>query len=461
MIDWSSLPDKVQIMAADIEEDITPGKKYVTPRGILLVALYLAFVTTMGPIAGLLVFWPACESSNDTIHATNDLAITSVTPSFGSIEGGTQLNIRGAGFTDGIAVKLGQIEVEADKVRIVNSTLLRVISPAHEQGPVDVIVDYPNRVSRILSAGYLYLDNKGPPPRPTIHSLSPTSGPLTGGQLVTIRGTGLQNVTAVNFGDLPGTKIYTGDDTSLTVATPPHAEGTVDVAVDAGATSTLSNSYTYTCWFISSTHLFLMVIFAGSLGGSLHGIRSLIWHVGRGNLRENWLLKYYLLPVSGAAIAVVFFLATSAGFYSLEGTGNLILIGLSALVGMFSAQAAEKLKSIAEGLLTRPEDSSAAAETLMSVDSIRPSVGHINGNTEVTITGTGFSEETLVVFGTKPATPKPATLKDRSKTLMTVMTPPHVAGVVDVFVVNQYGEVCTVRGGFKYKDDDLKQHTDT
>jgi hypothetical protein len=453
-----SLPDKARVMAAKVE-DFTPGKRYVTPRGILLVALYLAFVTTMGPIVGLLVLWPVCESSNDTIRATNDLTITSVTPSSGSIEGGTQLNIRGAGFTDGIAVKLGQIEVDEDEVRIINSTLLRVISPAHEQGLVDVIVDYPNQASRILSAGYLYFDNKDPPPRPTIHSLSPTSGPLTGGQLVTIRGTGLQNVTAVNFGGLPGTKIYTRDDTSLTVATPPHAEGTVDVTVDAGTTSTLSNSYTYTCWSITSTDLFLMVIFAGTLGGSLHGIRSLVWHVERGNLRENWLPKYYLLPVSGAAIAVIFFLATSAGFYSLEGTGNLILIGLSALVGMFSAQAAEKLKSIAEGLLTPPKDSSAAAEILMSVDSIRPKVGNTGGNTEVTITGNGFSEDALVIFGTKPAARK--VRKEWSQTLLVVMTPRHVAGVVDVFVVNQYGEVCTVRGGFEYIEDDLKQHADT
>ena len=61
---------------------------------------------------------------------------------------------------------------------------------------------------------------------------------------------------------------------------------------------------------------------------------------------------YCLLPVSGAVIAVIFFLLAYSGLYTVQGTGSFILVGLAAMVGMFSPQATEKLKMIAEGLLT-------------------------------------------------------------------------------------------------------------
>ena len=43
------------------------------------------------------------------------------------------------------------------------------------------------------------------PTWPTVSGMSPTTGPLAGGTLVTITGTGFTGVTAVDFGTTPAT----------------------------------------------------------------------------------------------------------------------------------------------------------------------------------------------------------------------------------------------------------------
>lgn len=397
----------------------------------------------------MLLLWPCCESDNHINYELNDKTIKSLFPASGKTEKTTPISILGSGFTEGMKVKFGNRE--ANDVSVINSTLLRAYSPTHEKGLVDIIVIYPDGTKRTLSSGYYYFDPQNQSPDPSINSLSPTSGPIEGNQVVTIKGTHFQNVTQVRFGGVPASNIQIWDDFSLTATTPPHSEGKVDISVYAAdKTGVLTGGYSYTCWLLPPSRLFLMVIFAGALGGSIHGLRSLVWHVGKCDLRGSWLLKYYLLPVSGASIAVIFYLASMAGLYTLESTGNQILIGLSVLVGMFSAQAAEKLKSIAEGLLTRPQDSSEENNLPISVDLIKPSRGSIHGNTEVEIIGSGFNESTIVRFGVNQVHPEKLSQK-----LISVRTPSHDVGKVDVFVINQSGHSFIVRNGYEY-DDNIK-----
>lgn len=85
-------------------------------------------------------------------------------------------------------------------------------------------------------------------PQPTIQSLTPNSGPASGGTSVTITGTGLSTVSAVYFGGTAGTGFTVVSDTSLTL-TSPAGVGTVDVTViGSGGTSATSASdqFTYT-----------------------------------------------------------------------------------------------------------------------------------------------------------------------------------------------------------------------
>src|SRR5207253_9019154 len=66
---------------------------------------------------------------------------------------------------------------------------------------------------------------------PTLTKLAPTSGPLAGGTVVTVNGTGFVAVSSVTFGGVPGTALAVSSRTALRVTAPAHAAGTVDVRV--------------------------------------------------------------------------------------------------------------------------------------------------------------------------------------------------------------------------------------
>jgi hypothetical protein len=83
---------------------------------------------------------------------------------------------------------------------------------------------------------------------PTVSGVSPSSGPTAGGSLVTITGTKFQAGATVTFGGTPGTGVVvSGGGTTITVTTPAHAVGTVDVNVvnPGGGGVTASLAYTY------------------------------------------------------------------------------------------------------------------------------------------------------------------------------------------------------------------------
>lgn len=87
-----------------------------------------------------------------------------------------------------------------------------------------------------------------PPPPPVVSAISPTSGPSTGGTLVTITGTELSGVTAVSFGGTAATTFTPISATSLT-ALSPAGTGTVNVSVTTGggtSANTAADDFTYT-----------------------------------------------------------------------------------------------------------------------------------------------------------------------------------------------------------------------
>jgi hypothetical protein len=68
---------------------------------------------------------------------------------------------------------------------------------------------------------------------PQAFELTPAQGPHGGLTLVTIQGVGLSEVTQVRFGDIEGLDVVVLDDQTLTVRTPPHPAGKVDVLLRA------------------------------------------------------------------------------------------------------------------------------------------------------------------------------------------------------------------------------------
>jgi hypothetical protein len=83
---------------------------------------------------------------------------------------------------------------------------------------------------------------------PVVTSISPTSGPTTGGTTVTITGSKFTDTTAVSFGTLPAPSFTVNSDTQITAVSPAAAAGTIDITVtspDGSSPTTIADQFTY------------------------------------------------------------------------------------------------------------------------------------------------------------------------------------------------------------------------
>src|SRR5688572_14334898 len=96
----------------------------------------------------------------------------------------------------------------------------------------------------------------------------------------------------------------------------------------------------------------LLAVIAGALGSYIHLASSFVEHAGRQCLDATWAWWYFLRPMVGSALAMIVYFVLRAGLISgttAEGTNTLNPYGIaaiSALSGMFSRQATEKLRDV-------------------------------------------------------------------------------------------------------------------
>lgn len=214
----------------------------------------------------------------------------------------------------------------------------------------------------------------------------------------------------------------------------------------------------YSLW--EEVRLLLIVLISGVLGGLLHAMRSLFWYVGQRDLRWSWVLMYVLMPFAAALLALAFYLVIRGGFFPMAKADESNPTGFAALallVGLFSAQAAVKLKLIFEtvfsppppGANSQPQAPVAPGPTAApapKVTGVSKDTGSIKGDEPVTITGTNFSEGATVQFGGVPAT----SVSFVDGTTLKVLTPGHAPGKVDIVVENPDGQSDTLPGAFTY-----------
>jgi hypothetical protein len=105
--------------------------------------------------------------------------------------------------------------------------------------------------------------------------------------------------------------------------------------------------------------LLLIVAFAGALGSLVHAATSFITYVGNRQLINSWILWYVMRPFIGMTLALVVYFAVRGGVFVLSGADIVNPFGAAAIaggVGMFSRQAADKLRAVFEEVFRVKEE---------------------------------------------------------------------------------------------------------
>ncbi len=223
-----------------------------------------------GPTGGATLTSPSVATVTILDNETAVPVITSLTPTSGGTGGTTYVTITGANFLGTTSVTFGG--TAATFFSVVSATTLTVYTPAHAAGTVDVRIT--NAAGTSVDAGtaddFTYIGTG-----PVVSSISPTSGPTTGGTTVTIIGSGFTGATSVTFGGTAAT-FTVNSSTSITATSPAHSAGTVDVIVTSPAgtsPNTTADNFTYTS--IAAHHTYALsvqwnlIVWFGANGASV------------------------------------------------------------------------------------------------------------------------------------------------------------------------------------------------
>jgi hypothetical protein len=374
--------------------------------------------------------------SGDPTHAASALSfpvtvqvtsvgpvISAVSPVAGSTAGGSTVTITGTGFTGATAVAFGNgapavaFEVNAA------GTQITATSPAHAAGTVNLKVTTHAGSSATVAADQFTFEGI-----PTVTSVVPSSGPLAGGTSVAIHGTGFTGASAVVFGNgvpAAGFTVNTAG-TVITATSPAHAAGGANIKVTTPVgTSTVvaADLFTFTAA--------LPVITAVAPKSGLVAGGDTVTIIGTGFTGTSKVLFGNGAPAvtfevnpAGTQITVLS-PAHAAGAVNMRVTTP---AGTSAVV-------------TADQFTFKPP-----APTITSVS---PASGPTAGGTTVTITGTGFTGATAVLFGN--GAPATGFTVSPDGTTITVNSPAHAAGAVNIKVTTPSGASATVTADqYKY-----------
>ncbi len=333
-------------------------------------------------------------------------ALSSVTPPSGPLSGGTTVTLTGAGFLGGwTGVYFGG--VAAASVSVVSDGQITCSAPAGLAiGSVSVVVDKPAGQA-VLSPGFTYTASG-----PTVSAVAPSSGPLSGGTVVTLTGAGfLGGWTGVYFGGVPAAAVNVVSNTQITCTAPAGLSiGSVPVVVDKPAgQGILSPGFTYSA---SGPTLSVVAPSSGPLSGG-----TAVTLTGAGF--QGGFTGVYFGGVAAAAVSVV-----SNTQITCTAPAGLTIGTVPVVVDKPAGQA----------ILSSGFTYTAAGPVLLSVS---PSSGSSSGGTFVILTGTGFAGGwTGVYFGGQPAT----SVTVVSTSTLTCVTPAGTAGTVSVVVDKPAGQ---------------------
>ena len=257
-------------------------------------------------------------------------------------------------------------------------------------------------------------------PAPNLTTVSPTTGPTTGGTAVTLTGQNFASGATVTFGGAAATSVVVVSATQITANTPSHAQGSVNVVVTNpdGQSATLAGGFTF--------------------GAPAPNLTTVSPTTG--------------LTTGGTPVTL-----TGQNFAS----GATVTFGGAAatsVVVVSATQITANTPSHAQGsvnvVVTNPDGQSATltggftfGAPAPNLTTVSPRTGLTTGGTPVTLTGQNFASGATVTFGGAAAT----SVVVVSATQITAKTPPHEPGSVNVVVTNPDGQRGTLSGGFTYR----------
>ena len=160
--------------------------------------------------------------------------VTAVLPNSGPVAGGSTVTIHGYNLTTPTKVTFGS-KAATSFTSVTPDAVTAVAPPGTNGSTVNVQLTNSAGTSSVNSnAQFTYTNG------PIVTGVSPSTGPPSGGTVVTITGQQLTSASAVHFGSTPATAFNVNSATSIT-ATAPAGTGVVDVTVtNAQGTSVTS-----------------------------------------------------------------------------------------------------------------------------------------------------------------------------------------------------------------------------
>ncbi len=362
-----------------------------TFRVLICIAIVI-FATSAGPVS-----------------AAPDPRISSISPSGGPMAGGTVVTVTGSGFASATAVQFGGNNGTA--LKVISDSSLAITTPPHGAGTVAISIISADGVIRSGEPATMYQYEEVSVPR--VSGVSPSSGPVTGGTVVTITGSGLIGAETVRFGEIYAWDLKVIDDSHLTATTPASSPGSVAITVKnaagTGSPSAPPAMYLYDFPVPELTGI------SPSSGSTTGGT---------------------VVTVTGSGLAG----ATAVQFGGVPGKGlNVIDNNQLTVVSPPNSPGTVGLTVV------NPDHtgSSAGSASVFRYDTpvprltgVSPSSGTDAGGTPVTLTGSGFNGTKVVTFAGKPATG----LNVTDDSHLTVITPAHSPGSVPISITNTLGE---------------------
>jgi hypothetical protein len=332
--------------------------------------------------------------------------VSSVTPTEGDSDGGTNVTVNGSRFYGAATVDFGG--AAATNVSVVDTSTITCQTTAHAAGQVTVTVGTPSGSGSKTNA-YEYIA------APTVTSVTPAIGPASGGTAVTVRGTNFYGGTSVDFGGSAATGVSVVNRTTIACATSAHAAGFVTATV---TTPSGSGSKTTAYEYIGAPDVGGVTPPRGTTAGgtpvtvtgtNLYGATS--------------------VDFGGAAAAAVSVMNRSTLTCTTPAhVAGLVTVSITTASGTGS-------RADAYEYMDPP-----------TVTGVTPAQGTTGGGTAVTVSGTNFYVGSpTVTFGGTAAT----SVSVVSKSSITCVTPLHAAGVVDVVVTTASGPG-TGAGAYEY-----------